>query len=403
MDNQEPGIADEPAGAARRERLPRACVADARRSMRRFIAEALEELGLTAFECARVGDLDAMLASSRPDLVVVGSSAGGLEACEIMELLAARQFDGKVLVVGARISPMVAAIVGLGQKLGLAMLPLLPTPFADRDVRDRVASLLPGAAPPVPAPGACAPLGTALPALRYQPKIDARRVTPSGAEALAGSRRGARVRPTPGDFAAREDGRGLVAASARTIAQAMDDWHYFAARHGHVELSIDLPLAFFEHPHAIDAVRRQMPDHAAFEGLIIEIEAAEAIRNLGLAKSVARQLRPHSIAVSIDNLGTEWPALLGEHDLPFVELKADPQFVAGCARNPLHRATCRRIVDLADALGARAVAVGVESRADFLAVREMGFHLAQGPLFAEPMTAEEFARALPGRDVRVPR
>ncbi|MGA7487397.1 MAG: diguanylate phosphodiesterase, partial [Xanthobacteraceae bacterium] len=163
MDNQEPGIADEPAGAARRERLPRACVADARRSMRRFIAEALEELGLTAFECARVGDLDAMLASSRPDLVVVGSSAGGLEACEIMELLAARQFDGKVLVVGARISPIVAAIVGLGQKLGLAMLPLLPTPFADRDVRDRVASLLPGAAPPVPAPGACAPRRTALP------------------------------------------------------------------------------------------------------------------------------------------------------------------------------------------------------------------------------------------------
>ena len=49
----------------------------------------------------------------------------------MLELLAAREFDGKVLVLGPRVSPMVAATQELGAKLGLAMLPLLPTPFGD--------------------------------------------------------------------------------------------------------------------------------------------------------------------------------------------------------------------------------------------------------------------------------
>ncbi|HEY6994926.1 MAG TPA: diguanylate phosphodiesterase, partial [Xanthobacteraceae bacterium] len=97
--------------------------------MRTFIAEPLEDLGLSTFECRRAAELDALLASNRPALVVIGSSAGGIEACEMVELLAARQFGGKVLVVGPRVSPMVSAIRGLGAKLGLAMLPLLPTPF----------------------------------------------------------------------------------------------------------------------------------------------------------------------------------------------------------------------------------------------------------------------------------
>ena len=44
--------------------------------------------------------------------------------------------------------------------------------------------------------------------------------------------------------------------------------------------------------------------------------------------------------------------------------------------------------------GARTVAVGVETRADFLAVREMGFDLVQGFLFAKPVTAKKFARTI---------
>ena len=48
-------------------------------------------------------------------------------------------------------------------------------------------------------------------------------------------------------------------------------------------------------------------------------------------------------------------------------------------------------------MGARTVADGVESRADFLAARELGCNLVQGALFAKPMTAKNFARSVLGR------
>ena len=57
---------------------------------------------------------------------------------------------------------------------------------------------------------------------------------------------------------------------------------------------------------------------------------------------------------------------------------------------------CRQVLDLADGYGARTVAESVESRADFIAVSEMGFDLVQGFLFAKPMAAKKFARTMLG-------
>jgi EAL domain-containing protein (putative c-di-GMP-specific phosphodiesterase class I) len=401
MEHQETGEAAPPAVVARRAIVPRVCIADAKQSARTFVAEALEQLGFATFECNRVAGLDATLASSRPDLVVIGSSAGGIEACEMMEALAARRFGGKVLVIGPRVSPMVSAIRGLGAKLGLAMLPLLPTPFGDADVRDCVAPLLAGEAPP-PSLDPSERRRMSRLELQYQPRIDVRRLTLSGAEAIGAPCRGERGSVQPGDPAPSSGDSRLVASALLVIARAVDDWRFFAARHGHIEIAVNLPAAFFRHPEAVDTLCRRMPDHPAFEGLIVEIGAADIIRHLELMRNVARRLRHRHIAISIDGLGMEWPSLLGLHDLPFAELKVDPQLVAGCADDRGRQATCRRILDLADAMGARTVADGVTSRAEFLAVRGMGFHLAQGPLFARSMTAAEFARALPSCDVTAP-
>jgi EAL domain-containing protein (putative c-di-GMP-specific phosphodiesterase class I) len=367
---QDQGTEDATALAARTG-TPRICIADTRRSIRTFIAASVEELGLATFECVGVADLGPILETSRPDLIVIGSSVGGIEACEMVELLAARRFAGKVLVLGPRASPMVPAVRGLGEKLGLAMMPLLPTPFGADEVRDCIAKLLMGEVSPLSSIDRPQAFGAARVELRYEPKIETRRVALSGVAARSASRR------APSDL---------------VIARALEDWRHFAARQGHVEIALELPIAFFQQPGSIDALCRQMPDEPAFEGLIVAIDAREGIRNLELTKHIARRVRYHNIAISIDNVGTEWPSLAELRDFPFVELTVDRQLVVGCAHDRGKQATCRRIVALADAMGARAVANGIASRGDYLAVRGMGFHQARGPLFAAPMTAAQFAR-----------
>src|SRR5215831_12304978 len=71
-------------------------------------------------------------------------------------------------------------------------------------------------------------------------------------------------------------------------------------------------------------------------------------------------------------------ALVGLDDFPFVEVKVDRQFVAGCADDRLKRTACRQILEIADGFGCRTVAEGIETRADFFAVREMDFDMVQG-------------------------
>ena len=374
-----------------RQAMPSACVADARQSTRTFLTDTLEGFGFATRECARLAALGAALDARAPDLVVIGSSAGGIEACEMMEMLAAKDYDGKVLVLGPRTSPMVAAVRALGKTLGLAMLPLLATPFSAGTLGDAVASLLHAKAAPARVAGSAEAPDPRAPELWYQPKLDARTLALSGAAARAAA-------GDPSERIEHDGGPRSAARSERVMARVAEDWRCFHAQSAAVEIALELPIAFFRDPASVATLCRQLPDHRAFTGLIIEINAAAAVRELGLVKAIAKQLRFRNIAISIRDVGEEWLALSKLHDFPFVELKLDRRLVAGCAHDRAKLTTCRHIIDFADGMGARTVAEGVENRADFIAVREIGVHLVQGGLFAAPMPAKKFAQTVLARE-----
>ncbi len=391
------GPHDAVTGFGRRKVAARACVADGKVHIRNFLREALEELGFITCECEQPDGLRAVVGLERPDLIVLGLSGGGIAANEILERLAQSNFGGKVLVFGPDGSPMVTAIVGVGEQLGLGMLPLLPTPFSDRELRSRVLPLLPEETPPNPP----VDVGEALHAnwldLWYQPKIEARSMTLMGAEALVRLRHPTWGTLTASEFLPDEADPHFAALSDFVMGRAIEDWHYFVGEYGHVEIAVNLPVAFFQAPHAIENLTRRMPTHPAFEGLLIEFNGPELTQNLPLAKKVARLLRFHNIGISVGELGPEWPALMELTDFPFVEIKVNRSFVTGCGDDRLKRSACRSILELADNFGARTVAEGVESRPDFIAARELGFDLIQGYFLAKPMEPHKFARKVLNR------
>ena len=274
----------------RRKVAPRVCIADGKRHIRKFLGQALEELGFITCECTQVGELSAVLDGQAPDLVIVGLSTGGIDPGVILEALATRSFDGKVLLLGPRDSLMLAAVQELGDQRGIAMLPTLATPFDSRSLGNSVAALLPTEAPPSPVIEAAEALRGDWVELWYQPKFDTHTLELCGAEALI------RVRhPTWGVIPAAyflpdKDDPYLSILSEFVIGRAVEDWHNFI-QHRAIEISINLPMIFFQDSKSVQTLRRQMPDHPAFEGLIVEISAADIISNLGLTKAAARQLR----------------------------------------------------------------------------------------------------------------
>lgn len=234
--------------------------------------------------------------------------------------------------------------------------------------------------------------------LWYQPKIGSQALDLRGAEALIRMRHPQLGVVEPAAFIPHIGERLLPALSQFVIARALADWRYFSAEQRPVDLSINLPISFFDNPESFDYLCRQLPDDPAFQGLILEVDGSEIARDLSAARDFARQARLRKIAISVDRLGGEWTALLQSRDFPFVEIKVEPELVAGCAHDRAKRTLCRHIVGAANQFGARTVAVGVENYADFLTARELGFDLIQGFLFAKPMGVQTFVRAI-GRDL----
>ena len=404
MGNQQPQEVIKSATFGRRKVAPRVWVADGKAHIRKFVGEALEELGFITCECAHVGELNAALNEQlMSDLVVVGLSTGGIEAAAIMEALAARTFGGKVLLLGPRDSLMVAAVQELGERLRIAMLPTLGTPFDGVSLRNSVATLLQREERQKPVIDAAEALRAGWLELWYQPKFNAHTLELCGAEALLRVRHPTWGVVPPAYFLPDQADPHFRALSDFVIGRAIDDWRSFVMQRRGIEIAINLPLTFFQDPEAVASLLHRMPDHPAFEGLIIEIDAADVIRNLDLAKAVARQLRFSNIAISLDDLGSDWPSLVGLHDFPFVEIKVDRQFIAGCADDRLRQTVCRQILDLADGFGVRTVAEGVETRAELFTVREMDFDMVQGFLFAKPVTAQKFALTTLRHPVTIPR
>jgi EAL domain-containing protein (putative c-di-GMP-specific phosphodiesterase class I) len=244
-------------------------------------------------------------------------------------------------------------------------------------------------------------LGAGWLELWYQPKIGSQMLDLRGAEALVRMRHPRLGVVKPAAFMPHMSERLLPALSQFVIARALADWHYFLAEQRAVDPSINLPISFLDDAACFEYLCRQLPDHPSFAGLILEVDGNEITRDLGTARAFANQARLRKLAISVDRLGEEWAALLQLRDFPFVEIKVEPELVAGCAQDRSKRTLCRHVVRAASQLGARTVAVGVENYADFLTARELGFDLVQGFLFAKPMGVQTFVRSIGDASINV--
>ena len=239
--------------------------------------------------------------------------------------------------------------------------------------------------------------------LWYQPKIDSQTLSMNGAEALLRMRHPHLGIVQPAHFIPEDGDPRFQALSQFVIDQAIDDWQDWLAEERRVDISINLPISFLRNPACWEYLYRRLPDHPAFDGIIVEVNGTEVTRSLPLVQDLAKQMRFRKIAISIDDLGMEWPDLAGLNDFPFVEIKVDRAFVGGCAHDRRKRGVCGQIIDLANHYGARTVAEGVETRADFIVARDLGFDLIQGFLFAKPMDVRRFTRTMTGQPVAMQR
>jgi diguanylate cyclase (GGDEF)-like protein len=123
--------------------------------------------------------------------------------------------------------------------------------------------------------------------------------------------------------------------------------------------------------------------------LRIELTETAVMESRGKAEEVFAQLRTLGIGVLVDDFGTGYSSLGYLQRLPIEGLKIDRSFISEMATNEKARAIVLAILAIAEALGMRVIAEGVESREELDRLRAIGIPFAQGYYFSHAVSADE--------------
>jgi EAL domain-containing protein (putative c-di-GMP-specific phosphodiesterase class I) len=130
------------------------------------------------------------------------------------------------------------------------------------------------------------------------------------------------------------------------------------------------------------------------ERLTLELTETAALAGTGAEIEMITALRDLGVTISIDDYGTGLSTLDYLKRIPASEIKIDQSFVKGLADNRSDRLMVQSTISLAQSLGRKVVAEGVERRDVLDALVEMDCDIAQGFIIGRPMSLESLVKRL---------
>jgi diguanylate cyclase (GGDEF)-like protein/PAS domain S-box-containing protein len=254
----------------------------------------------------------------------------------------------------------------------------------------------------------------------YQPEVCLQRGVVVAVESLVRWHHPTRGLLSPAEFVPLAESIGLIREVGRFVlaeaAWQAARWRTSGPDGQPVTVWVNLSPAEVAQPDLVDTVAALLSEtRAPRGGLGIEITETALLEDLDLMAERVQALRDLGVRVAIDDFGTGFSSLTYLRRLPVDALKIDRSFVsdltadgtddapaaggAGPASGPASgRAIVAAIVSIADALGLEAIAEGVETPDQLLAVAELGCSYAQGWFFSKPVPRQTVDALLVGTD-----
>lgn len=256
-------------------------------------------------------------------------------------------------------------------------------------------------------------LGHALPRhellLEYQPLLGLIGGKPIGCEALV------RWRPHDPDHAEvvpLQPAAFLQLAEDSELIAQIGDWVLHAAcaqaaawhRDGlGLTVSVNVSARELTEADLAERVREalayfQLPPHA----LCLDVSEAVVLRDPARARTALKDVQRLGVAVALDNFGAGQSSLSLPGSLPLSMLKLDRTLIQGFERHKDRRAVVVAMLALAQEVGLRTVAVGIETNSQLALARALSCSIGQGFLLHRPDAPERLRLREPPGTVKSP-
>ena len=128
------------------------------------------------------------------------------------------------------------------------------------------------------------------------------------------------------------------------------------------------------------------------ERLELELTESSVMSDPDRALAILHVLRRTGIRLAIDDFGTGYSSMAYLKKLPVSEIKIDRTFITEMDRDPSDAAIVRSSLELARNLNLEVVAEGVETKAVWDLLTDLGCSSAQGYFLTKPLPSEDFER-----------
>jgi diguanylate cyclase (GGDEF)-like protein/PAS domain S-box-containing protein len=160
-------------------------------------------------------------------------------------------------------------------------------------------------------------------------------------------------------------------------------------------VSLNLSLRQLQQRRFLDRVRDTFRAHGVSPtSLELEITETTLMEDPERTVRILDALYGMGLHLAIDDFGTGYSSLSALQQFPISTLKIDQSFVRDVAIDRDDAAIVDAIIQMAHSLRLEVVAEGVESEAQLEFLRRHGCDYAQGHLFGDPVTADEFCEIL---------
>ncbi len=242
--------------------------------------------------------------------------------------------------------------------------------------------------------------------LYYQPKVDMRRGTVQGVEALLRWKHPEQGVVSPAQFLPLIENTGLSIGVGNWVLQhgieQLARWLRFGLD---MTLSINVSARHLQEPlfakHLAALLARHTEPVASH--LIIEVLETTALADIDYTCGLMDECRALGVRFALDDFGTGYSTLTYLKRLPLDMLKIDRSFVTNMLHDRQDLAIVEGVIGLSQTFGCAVVAEGVETPQQAQRLIEIGCDVGQGNGIAPAMPAEEVVawvrayRGVPGR------